>query len=547
VTGADTRLTGNGLQEMRLLAADRRSVYTFPDTTRNRAWLVNLTGRHAASDAVALSGNAFWRSVRTRTLNGDANDDVLGTAFAAPGEDEFPRLLCLDGDEPDESCSGLLNRSRNRQREWGATVEAAIATPWLTGGTLTLGAAYVDGRARFAQTSQFGFLTEQRGVVGADGAFDDDAEVALSARTRVLSLYALSALKITPRLDLDLSARFDQSWIRNRDAITPGGGPGSLDGDHRFKRLNPAISMRWSATGSMALDAALAQTSRVPSAIELGCADPETPCRLPNALAGDPPLDQVVATTFEAGASWTRSGLRLRAGLFRTTARRDILFVAADQAGFGYFRNFGRTRRQGADLDLTARLGAWRASAHYTFLDATYRSPETVGGAANSANDGPAPGFEGAIQIEPGDRIPLLPRHVFKAGLAWDPASWLTLSADLQASSGVIARGNENNDHAPDGLYTLGPGRTRGYAVVNAGVELRPRRGLTFFAQMNNLLDARYASAAQLGATAFDADGRYVSQPFAGPEIDGERPRLSSTFYAPGAPRSVQIGLRASF
>jgi hypothetical protein len=73
VTGADTRLTGNGLQEMRLLAADRRSVYTFPDTTRNRAWLVNLTGRHAASDAVALSGNAFWRSVRTRTLNGDAN------------------------------------------------------------------------------------------------------------------------------------------------------------------------------------------------------------------------------------------------------------------------------------------------------------------------------------------------------------------------------------------------------------------------------------------------------------------------------------------
>ena len=38
---AHNDLTGNGLQEQRLLAADRSSVYTLPDITRNRSVMVN--------------------------------------------------------------------------------------------------------------------------------------------------------------------------------------------------------------------------------------------------------------------------------------------------------------------------------------------------------------------------------------------------------------------------------------------------------------------------------------------------------------------------
>ena len=44
-----------------------------------------------------------------------------------------------------------------------------------------------------------------------------------------------------------------------------------------------------------------------------------------------------------------------------------------------------------------------------------------------------------------------------------------------------------------------------------------------------------------------DAQGRVVSRPFAGPVIDGERPLLQSTFFAPGAPRSLQVGARLHF
>ncbi|HEY6870738.1 MAG TPA: TonB-dependent receptor, partial [Novosphingobium sp.] len=89
--------------------------------------------------------------------------------------------------------------------------------------------------------------------------------------------------------------------------------------------------------------------------------------------------------------------------------------------------------------------------------------------------------------------------------------------------------------------------RTDGYAVVNLGLGLRPRPGVTLFATLRNLFDASYASAAQLGATAFDSAGRFVARPFAGPLVGGERPRLSSTFLAPGAPRSLEAGVRFRF
>ncbi|MFA6114064.1 MAG: TonB-dependent receptor [Sphingomonas sp.] len=583
---ADTDLNGNGLQEQRLLAADRTSAYTKPDNTRNRAGLVNLTGRHMFSDTVSFSGNLFWRKIKTRTFNGDINDDALGenvyqpsaaeraaltaagiTGFPLSGETQantpFPRFRCIANallnSEPNEKCNGLINRSATDQQERGATGEFTLNSS--IGGVanrFTFGVGYVDSRADFIQTSQFGYLTSDRGIVAvtgpgafADGTQDSenafDARVDLHGHTTGFSVYGVDSIDLSPSLKIDLSGRFDRTTIHNRDRITPGGGTGSLDGDHRFDKLNPAVALTWSPSASFGADAAIAQTSRAPSAIELGCSDPESPCRLPNALAGDPPLKQVVATTVEAGIRGTRSGIAWRLGVFRTVNRNDIMFVADDASGFGYFRNFGRTRRQGVEADLGGTVGPVRFSGHYTFLDATYRSAEIVGGAGNSSNDGPAPGFEGDIEIARGDHIPLVPRHIAKASLGWDPVRQVSLSLDMIAVSGVYARGNENNAHQPDGIYYLGEGRTRGYAVFNAGVEVRPVKGLALFAQVSNVLDKDYATAAQLAATAFDTKGNFAARPFAAPVIDGERPLQGSTFYAPGAPRSVEVGARFRF
>ncbi|MEQ1883292.1 MAG: TonB-dependent receptor, partial [Burkholderiales bacterium] len=170
-----------------------------------------------------------------------------------------------------------------------------------------------------------------------------------------------------------------------------------------------------------------------------------------------------------------------------------------------------------------------------------------VDGSANSTNDAVAPGFEGSIAITPGDRIPLIPRHLFKAGAEWSPVPLLSFSLDMIAAGGVYARGNENNLHQADGVYFLGAGKTDGYALFNVGVEIRPASAVTLFATVRNLFDKNYSTAAQLGPTAFDANGNFVARPFAGPVIDGERPLVSSTFYAPGAPRSVQVGARLRF
>jgi outer membrane receptor protein involved in Fe transport len=582
---ADTDLNGNGLQEMRLLAADRTSVYSQPDTTRNRAWLANLSAEHRFSDHLSLSGTLFWRRIDTDTVNGDVNDDALGenvyqpnaaerealaaagySRFPLSGETQantpFPKWRCIANilldSEPNEKCDGLQNRSSDRQREWGASGELTWDGP-LAGAhsRTTVGLGYVRSVVDFAQQSQFGYLTPDRSVatVAGPGAFADgsqdsenafDARVDLNGRTATFSAYGLESLTIG-RLTIDLSARYDRTAIRNRDRVSPGGGTGSLDSDQVFARVNPSAAIRWAPVRGVTFDAALGQTSRAPSAVELGCADPASPCRLPNALAGDPPLKQVVATTIEAGTSLTVAPFTLRVGLFRAVSRDDILFVASQASGFGYFRNFGRTRRQGLDVDLSGTIGPVRVSAHYTLLDATYRSAELVDGSANSSADGVAPGFGGAIAIAKGDRIPLVPRNMFKAAIGWDVARFLTLDLDMIASSGVYARGNENNAHQPDGLYYLGPGRTAGYAVVNAGMELRPSKAVSIFLQVGNLFDKHYATAAQLAATGLDAHGNFVARPFAGPMVGGERPLQYSTFSAPGAPRSFRVGARVRF
>ncbi len=140
VAYADNDLTGNGLQEQRFLARDYASVYTKPDTTDNRALFVNLVGQHTVVEGVFLSGNVFYRNIKTSTYNGDINEESLDQALYQPSAAEqaalaaagysgyptsgenasntpFPYWRCIANallnDEPNEKCNGLLNRTNN--------------------------------------------------------------------------------------------------------------------------------------------------------------------------------------------------------------------------------------------------------------------------------------------------------------------------------------------------------------------------------------------------------------------------------------------------
>ena len=589
VAYANNSLIGNGLQEQRFLNRDFKSVYTKPDRTANRSPFLNLNLRRKLSNAVTFSGNAYFRHIRTRTLNGDLNEGSLDQSVYQPSAGErsalaaagysgfptsgataantpFPFWRCIGNvllrDEPGEKCNGLINRTASQQRNYGLSGQVSwFGRIGANRNQLTAGAAYDGNSVNFNQSTELGYLLPDRSIKGT-GAYADgvtggnvdgvpfNTRVNLAGRIHSGSFYATDTLTVANRFNLTLSGRFNRTAIDNVDRIRPLAGSGSLTGKHEFQRFNPAIGATYRVAGPVSLYAGLTEGNRAPTSIELGCADPQTPCKLPNAMAGDPPLKQVVTRTFEAGVRGSgERGLRWSAGWFRASNSNDILFVASQQTGFGYFKNFETTRRQGIELDMNAKAGRVTFGGGYTFLQATFESRETVNGSGNSTNKLAktiSRGLEGTIDINTGSHIPLIPSHMAKAYADVQVTSKFLIDFGVVGVSSSYARGNENNQHQPDGTYYLGSGKSQGYGVANFGARYNLHRRVQVFAQVNNIFDRRYYSGAQLGPTGFTANGNYIARPFAAAS-SGAFPVQQATFYAPGAPRAGSLGLRFRF
>lgn len=586
---ADNQLNGNGLQEQRLLERDRASVYTKPDMTQNRSTLLNLAASHAFTDALLVSGTVYYRDIHASTANGDINEASLDQAVYQPSAADmtalkaaglggypasgataantpFPFWRCiaqaLQNDEPAEKCNGVINRTQTAQQNYGLSGQLSwLGTLAGQRNQLVVGAGYDASRVAFTQSSQLGYLNPDRSVTGV-AAFGDgvsggtvdgapyDTRVDLAGRIETWSVLGSNTLSLRDQWHLTLSGRYNTTSIVNRDQIHGATDPASLSGDYRVSRFNPAIGLTYSPTQTLNTYASYSESSRAPTAIELGCANPDRPCKLPNAMAGDPPLSQVVTRTVDAGVRGTvGKQVQWNAGVFAAENQDDILFVADQQAGFGYFRNFGKTRRQGLELGLDGKLGRLHLGAQFTWLDATYQSAETVNGTGNSSNDtalAGQPGFDGTIAIQPGDRIPLIPRQMLKLSGDYTVSSAFSLNGSMVAVSASAARGNENQAHQSDGKTYLGQGESAGYAIFNLGAHYRVSQQLQLTAQINNVFDTPYNTAAQLGPSALDANGNFVARALGGSGAAGY-PVPQSTFYAPGAPLRVWIALRYVF
>ena len=345
------------------------------------------------------------------------------------------------------------------------------------------------------QSTELGYLNPDRSVTGVD-AFGDggvtggevdgepfDTRVDLDGLIQTLEPLRdrHAVARPTPGTS-PLSGRYNRTTIRNRDRIDPGGGPGSLDGDHAFSRFNPAAGVTFSPSRDAQplrrlqrgqprrhVDRARLRRSRTSPA---SCRTRWPAIR--RSTRSSPGRGKPACAAQHRGVSWN-------AGVFRADNRDDILFVTSEQTGFGYFKNFGETRRQGLELGAQrpARTRHGRRAAT-PISSATFQSEETVNGESNSTNDAAEdgePGLEGTIEIEPGDRIPLIPPHMFKAYArrARDAGAVDRRRPDRR-SRARIARGNENNQHEPDGTYYLGPAHAPAYAVVNLGAQLSARQ-----------------------------------------------------------------------
>ena len=520
LTRARSRLVGNGVVPPSLLAREREAVFTHPDETRNSLTQLALNGKLWLGDAQSLSGSVYHRRTRTGTLNGDMNDDYEA-----------------DPTQP----SGAHNRTHSTQRGTGVALQWNLTT---ARHQLAVGGGWDYAQVRFAQTRALGDLDASRGI-GNLG--DAEEENRLGGATRTTSIFVTDTWSITPALHLTGSARYNMSRVTTHDELNPT--PPNLYGDHKYRKLNPALGLAWQINPALNAYAGFSQGNRVPTPIELGCADPANPCSLPNSMAADPYLKQVVARTLEAGLRGTLGGeTRWHTGVFRTLNSDDILFVGTSTSA-GYFTNFGKTLRQGLELGLDGRLRRFDWYASYTWLQASFRSAACIL-AENNSTRGTAPectanGQDDEILIRKGDRLPGLPAHSLKLGLAWRATDELRLGADLQAFSGQYLRGNENNRHQA-GTYTdvngetrtfEGAGKVGGYAVLNLNAELGLGAGWQAFARVNNVFDRRYASAGVLAENPF-VGGAFQANP------DNWR---RESFVAPGAPRAAWVGVRYLF
>ncbi|WP_119288940.1 TonB-dependent receptor [Azohydromonas sediminis] len=505
-----SRLIGNGLvpaytldddggdidTEPDLYAARRSAIYTHPDLTRNELLQLAFNARHAIDAATELELLAYVRSSRRRTVNGDAADD--GDAEAS------------------------LNSSHTTQLTGGV---AASVSRSVGSHQLQLGASLDAGRTRYAQTEQEGEFTASRGVVG-----DPDEPPELSAKVRgrslAFGLWAMDTWRLAPATALTASARYNHARVSNT-LTTVDDDTGLLEEKPRerftYRSLNPALGLAHQPTPSLTLFGNVARNTRVPTVIELGCADPDEPCRLPAGLQSDPYLKQVKSTTVEVGARWrVTDAQRIALSLYRTDNRDDILFTSVSATSqLGYFRNFDKTRHQGLDVQWDGRLGAVRAWAAYSLLEATYQA------------DGTLRIGERNVEVSPGMLMAGLPRHTVKMGLDWQVAPAWTLGADASWRSRRIVQGNE------DGLVEDGgdafDASLPGYALVNLRAAWKPRKDIELGLRIDNVFDRRYETYGALAETVFDASGAYT-----GVERD-------AVFVAPGAPRAYYVTLRVRF
>ena len=526
VVAADTDLIGNGAAPEELLAMAPKAVFTRPDRTRNALLGVNVVGEYSFSERLSVRGNVYRRRSDIDTYNGD-DSDYEACAFA-------PAFLCVgddDSDDSDDEEEGALdeeaiedghgnpiaasdalegatiNRTRTAQRGRGFGLHAEHASEssaWPS--RLVLGLAYDAADVDFDSSTELGTLDQTRLAIPG-GVYVGDAFTEVAVATSNASLYVAESFAPSPRLRVDLAARYNAVRVELRDRRGT-----ALNGKHRFARLNPSFGVVFAATKTFAFHASYGESSRAPSPVELTCADEDDPCRLPNAFLADPPLAQVVARTWEAAVTGSRDGWTWRGGWFRTRNQDDILFVSAGSlASEGYFDNVGTTLHQGFEAS-TSREGArLRWFVHYTHMRATFESAFAV----PSVNHPRAE--DGAIAVRPGDRLPLVPERLLKAGLTAAATPRLDLSATVLYASGIRFRGDEGN---------LAPG-IDGHAVTNLRLDYRLSDHLTLFANVDNAFDEDYATFGVFG----EAD-----------EVLGEAFE-SSRFVTPAAPRAGCVGV----
>jgi iron complex outermembrane receptor protein len=521
--GASTALAGIGASPIELLAQDRSAVFTYPDETHNRMLMAILRGDRPLSATSHLSATAYYRVSRTLTANGDHGQWDACTTAGQTGnlcaDDGTTPILDRAGNPvplPAAPFNASDNTTITHQIGLGASLQGSFEAP--LGGHenhLFVGGSADEGIIRFRSQTVLATLDDNRRTVDTD-FIDPTSLVAVDGTVKTLGLYASDTFAPRPDLFLSLSARFNLSVQSLQDQLG-----GDLGGDSQYQRLNPALGLSYQPRPQIGVYGSYSESARAPTPMELTCASPTDPCRLPNEFVADPPLQQVVARTFEAGVRGRmghgRAFVDYALSAFHTANSNDILFISAGPlTNEGYFANVGDTLRQGLETRLRGRVrlgprgGRLEWSASYTYLDATFQTPFV----SPSVNHPLA--VNGEINVAAGAHLPSIPAHVGKASLTWFAPFGLGLGATALGNGGQTYRGDEAN------LLPQIPG----YLIINLRADYSFTHRISTFVRVDNVFDAGYSTFGVLG------DAAAVIPSFSDPRFQG-----------PGAPRAAWVGV----
>ena len=544
-TGAENFVGAVTAAPVELLALDYARTYTFPQTSNNDMKMVSVNGTVSVTDTMKLSGVAYRRKFTQKHL--DAN-----TSAATDCGDG---TLCLGGDQALGTGAGTnangtipfnigapiatIDRTAQDAGSMGVSLQAVEKSKLFgLGNQFLMGASYDHGRVRYSAASDLAHIGPRFEVFGLGIALtgpNDISPRSLTTKNDYYGLYFSDTLDVTDKLAVTVGGRFNVADLSIRDLT---GKDPFLNGDNHFQRFNPQVGATYSFVPGLTLYGGYSEANRAPTPAELACADPLNPCLIESFLTADPPLKQVVSHTVELGlrgeqTSWSgHEKFEWGIGLFRTLNTDDIIAVAAQTSGRGFFQNAGETLRQGIDVNASYRTDQYFLYANYNFTAATYETALTLGSPNNPSAtlcpgaDPKDPNAPTCVIVQPGNTIPGIPQHKFKAGFDYRITPEWKFGADVIASSSQVFFGDEGNQNK----------RLGGYAKVNLHTSYDINEHVQIYGLVDNVFDARFGTF-----------GNYFNRDAATNASLGEINFTDPRTVVPSAPVAVYGGMKVKF
>jgi iron complex outermembrane recepter protein len=535
-TGADNTFGAAAATPVQLLSQDWSSIFTIPQTTHNQLAFLTASASWKPTDTWTYQVVAYYRYFDQAHVDGN------GTNTQNAGCPD-PTVLCfpnLDGTLSDlvtttgqtvpasgslgTSVLGEIDRTWTTTNSFGGSLQAASSEKLFGhGNNVTVGLSVDRGLVQFSTTSELGTVNPNQFpfVVGSglfiDQPSGDVAPVGLGAQTLYTGLYATDTFDVTNRLALTAGARFNVAQITLTDEL---GNDPLLNGSNDYSHFNPMAGATYKLTPNLTVYGDFAVANRAPTPLELACADPVRPCLIDNALVGDPPLQQVITYTGEAGLRGhfdIASGqLNWTVGGYRALNINDIIDVASPLIiGHEFFQNAGDTLREGIEANASYKLDRWNVYANYTYVDATFRNYLTLSSPYNPFADA-----NGNIYVVPGDHLTGIPDFRFKLGAEYQITDPWKFGADLNVVGSQWIVGDESNQNP----------KIPAYWVVNLHSSYKVSENVEVFGLVRNLFDQHYYTY----GTFFDV----TTVPY----LNLTDPRT----FLPGMPFAAYLGVRGT-